>query len=158
MRCKIFFAEKFSITNTREGKLMIKVASLFSQLLHHFPRTEFAQLAAKHQAERGAKGFTCWTQMVAMLSVTWPTLILSGRSAEDSLAVKVNCVIQVSVKLQTNQLSRTPTRTALQSYLRIYSGPCWTDSVPLEALVIENENSASKTSCFLWTRLPSLCV
>ena len=46
---------------------MIRVASLFSQLLHHFPRTEFAHLVAKHQAERRAKGFTCWTQMVAML-------------------------------------------------------------------------------------------
>jgi hypothetical protein len=46
---------------------MIKAASLFSQLLHHFPRTEFAHLVAKHQAERRAKGFTCWTQMVAML-------------------------------------------------------------------------------------------
>ena len=47
--------------------IMIKVASLFSQLLHHFPRTEFAGLVAKHQAERRAKGFTCWTQLVAML-------------------------------------------------------------------------------------------
>lgn len=46
---------------------MIKVASLFSQLLHHFPRTEFAEIVAKHQAERRAKGFTCWTQLVAML-------------------------------------------------------------------------------------------
>jgi hypothetical protein len=46
---------------------MIKVASLFSQLLHHFPRTEFSQLVAKHQAERRAKGFTCWTQLVSML-------------------------------------------------------------------------------------------
>ncbi len=46
---------------------MIKVASLFSQLLHHFPRTEFAQLVVKHQAERRAKGFTCWTQLVSML-------------------------------------------------------------------------------------------
>ena len=46
---------------------MIKGASLFSQLLHHFPRTEFAHLVAKHQAERRAKGFTCWTQLVAML-------------------------------------------------------------------------------------------
>lgn len=46
---------------------MIKVASLFSQLLHHFPRSEFAQLVVKHQAERGAKGFTCWTQLVSML-------------------------------------------------------------------------------------------
>lgn len=46
---------------------MIKVASLFSQLLHHFPRVEFAKLVAKHQAEKRAKGFTCWTQLVAML-------------------------------------------------------------------------------------------
>lgn len=46
---------------------MIKAASLFSQLLHHFPRTEFAHLVSKHQAERRAKGFSCWTQLVAML-------------------------------------------------------------------------------------------
>jgi len=46
---------------------MIKVASLFSQLLHHFPRTEFANLVVKHGAERRAKGFTCWTQLVSML-------------------------------------------------------------------------------------------
>ena len=46
---------------------MIKATSLFSQLLHHFPRTEFAELVAKHQAERGSKGFTCWTQLVSML-------------------------------------------------------------------------------------------
>jgi len=46
---------------------MIRVASLFSQLLRHFPRTEFAHLVAKHGAERRAKGFTCWTQLVSML-------------------------------------------------------------------------------------------
>ncbi len=46
---------------------MIKVASLFSQLLHHFPRTEFSLLVAKHQAERRSKGFACWTQLVSML-------------------------------------------------------------------------------------------
>ena len=46
---------------------MVPVASLFNQLLQHFPRTEFAALVRKHQAERGTKGFTCWTQFVAML-------------------------------------------------------------------------------------------
>ncbi len=46
---------------------MVQVASLFNQLLQHFPRTEFAALVRKHQAERAAKGFTCWTQFVAML-------------------------------------------------------------------------------------------
>jgi Domain of unknown function (DUF4372)/Transposase DDE domain len=46
---------------------MIQAASLFNQLLQHFPRLEFAALVRKHAAERGAKGFTCWTQLVAML-------------------------------------------------------------------------------------------
>ena len=35
---------------------MVPAASLFNQLLQHFPRTEFAVLVRKHQAERGAKG------------------------------------------------------------------------------------------------------
>jgi len=46
---------------------MVQVASLFNQLLHHFPRLEFGSLVKKHQAERAAKGFDCWTQFVAML-------------------------------------------------------------------------------------------
>ena len=46
---------------------MVKVASLFSQLLKHLSRSKFSALAREHQAERGAKGFTCWTQLAAML-------------------------------------------------------------------------------------------
>jgi hypothetical protein len=46
---------------------MLKVASLFSQLLVHIPRGEFGALVRKHQAERAAKGFSCWTQLVAMM-------------------------------------------------------------------------------------------
>jgi hypothetical protein len=46
---------------------MIRVTSLFSQLLQHFPRTEFASLVKKHNAEKGAKGFTCWNQFVSMM-------------------------------------------------------------------------------------------
>ncbi len=45
---------------------MLQAASLFNQLLQHFPRTEFASLVKKHLAERAAKGFACWTQFVAM--------------------------------------------------------------------------------------------
>ncbi|WP_092225839.1 DUF4372 domain-containing protein [Desulforhopalus singaporensis] len=45
---------------------MLKGSSLFSQLLHHFPRTEFAQLVAKHQAEHRSKGFSyCLLQIEA---------------------------------------------------------------------------------------------
>ncbi len=46
---------------------MVRVASLFSQLLSLFPRLEFEQLVHKHQAQKGAKGFDCWTQFVSML-------------------------------------------------------------------------------------------
>lgn len=46
---------------------MVRTASLFSQLLYQIPRNEFAKLVAKHNAERHAKGFTCWTQFTAML-------------------------------------------------------------------------------------------
>ena len=46
---------------------MVRTSSLFSQLLHHFPRTRFAALVKKHGAERNAKGFSCWTQFVSML-------------------------------------------------------------------------------------------
>ena len=40
---------------------MVQVASLFNQLLHHFPRLEFGALVKKHKAERAAKGFDCWS-------------------------------------------------------------------------------------------------
>lgn len=46
---------------------MVRSGSLFSQLLQQIPRPLFASLVRKHQAERNAKGFTCWTQFVAML-------------------------------------------------------------------------------------------
>jgi len=41
-------------------------SSVFSQILKLFPRGEFAELVKKHDGERQAKGFTCWTQFVAM--------------------------------------------------------------------------------------------
>ena len=56
-----------SLKAVEEGATMVQVASLFNQLLHHFPRWEFAGLVKKHKAERAAKGFDCWTQFVAML-------------------------------------------------------------------------------------------
>jgi hypothetical protein len=46
---------------------MVKTASLFSQVLSLFPRLEFEQSVRRHQAERYAKGLSCWQQFVAML-------------------------------------------------------------------------------------------
>ena len=51
----------------RRARTMVQAMSLFNQLLQHFPSLEFAALVKKHKAERGAKGFTCRAQLVAML-------------------------------------------------------------------------------------------
>jgi transposase len=46
---------------------MVKNMSLLSQILGFFPRLEFQAVVGRHGAERGAKGFSCWDQFVAML-------------------------------------------------------------------------------------------
>ena len=46
---------------------MNRFSSIFSQLLQLFPRMEFHRLVKETQAERHARGFTCWGQFVAML-------------------------------------------------------------------------------------------
>lgn len=46
---------------------MNQFCSIFSQLLQLFPRLEFQQVVKKTKAERHAKGFTSWSQFVAML-------------------------------------------------------------------------------------------
>jgi len=48
--------------------MILRNAHLFSQLLReHLPRPEFESLVRKHNAERHARGFRSWTQLVAML-------------------------------------------------------------------------------------------
>lgn len=46
---------------------MIQHASIFSQLLTIFSRTEFATLVRRYRSDYGAKGFNSWTQFVCML-------------------------------------------------------------------------------------------
>jgi hypothetical protein len=46
---------------------MVRVCSMFSQILGWFPRLEFDAAVREHKAERHARGFTCWQQFVAML-------------------------------------------------------------------------------------------
>jgi hypothetical protein len=46
---------------------MNRVCSIFAQVLQFIPRAEFAAAVRQHQAERHARGFHCWTQLVAML-------------------------------------------------------------------------------------------
>jgi hypothetical protein len=46
---------------------MNRFSSIFGQILHLFSRREFFETVYATQAERGAKGFGCWDQFVAML-------------------------------------------------------------------------------------------
>ena len=46
---------------------MVRSVSIFGQLLNLFPRNEFYGAVRRHDAERYAKGFSCWEQFVAML-------------------------------------------------------------------------------------------
>jgi len=46
---------------------MVRTANLFSQLLREISRVEFERQVRRHGAERHAKGFTCWNQLVSML-------------------------------------------------------------------------------------------
>ena len=46
---------------------MVRSVSLFGQLLGAISRSSFESLVARHGAERCAKGFSTWSQLVAML-------------------------------------------------------------------------------------------
>ena len=46
---------------------MTRVSSIFSQILQLIPRLEFESAVRRHQAERHARGFSCWGQFIAML-------------------------------------------------------------------------------------------
>src|ERR1700757_1515079 len=45
----------------------MKVCSIFSQVLRLFSRGDFEKAVKEHKAERHARGFSSWTQFVAML-------------------------------------------------------------------------------------------
>lgn len=67
---------------------MSTVCSIFSQVLKLIPRRDFDAAVGKHQAERNAKGFTSWGQLVAMLfcqlgSVTSLRDITNGLAASE---------------------------------------------------------------------------
>ena len=54
-------------TPAQEGNPIVQVASLFNQLLHHFPADGVCRPGEQARAERDAKGFACWMQFVSML-------------------------------------------------------------------------------------------
>jgi hypothetical protein len=84
---------------------MIRVASLFSQLLSLFPRTEFYAAVKEHQADRYAKGFTCWEQFVSMLFCQ----LAQAKSLREICSGLACCL----GKLQHLGLQRAPNKSTL---------------------------------------------
>lgn len=84
---------------------MVQTASLFNQLLQHFPRQEFANLVRETKAERHARGFRCWSQFVAML--------FCHLAHADSLRMICNGLTSCLGKLQHLGLSETIKKSTL---------------------------------------------
>ena len=84
---------------------MVLTSSLFSQLLQQISRTTFSQLVKKHDAEKHAKGFTCWTQFVAML--------FSHMAHADSLREICNGLECCLGKLQHLGVNKAPNKSTL---------------------------------------------
>jgi len=84
---------------------MVLTASLFNQLLQHFPRTEFAALVKATKAERHSRGFTCWTQFVAML--------FCHLAQADSLRIICNGLQSCLGKLKHLGISEAPNKSSL---------------------------------------------
>lgn len=84
---------------------MVAVASCFAQLLALTDRVAFARAMRQHQAERGAKGFSCWDQFVAMLFCQMGAAH-SLREICGGLATALGKLVHLGVR-------RTPTRSTL---------------------------------------------
>ena len=84
---------------------MTRVASIFSQLLNHLPRHDFESLVRSHGAEYQSKGFSSWTQLVAML------FCHLGRA--DSLRDICNGLINCMGKMVHLGIGRAPVKSTL---------------------------------------------
>jgi len=84
---------------------MVRVASLFSQVLSLFPRTEFHNAVRQHRAERYAKGFSCWEQFVAMLFCQ----LAQAKSLREITSGLACCL----GKLQHLGMTRAPSKSTL---------------------------------------------
>lgn len=84
---------------------MVRVASLFSQILQKIPRDVFEGLVQKYGSERYAKGFSSWTHLVAML--------FSQLAHADSLREICNGLACCEGKLAHLGIRDTPCRSTL---------------------------------------------
>ncbi len=84
---------------------MVPVTSCFAQLLTLIDRAAFQRAVKEHRAERGAKGFSCWDQFVAML--------FCQMAAANSLREICGGLATALGKLAHLGLRQAPTRSTL---------------------------------------------
>src|SRR3954470_14753986 len=136
----------------KEGKAIIQVASLFNQLLQHFPRMEFGALVKENNAERCAKGFACWTQLVSMLFCQLAHAD-SLREICNGLGCCLGKLVHLGItKAPINPRFPMPTNTGLPSCTRICFIRHCRDSATKEAWGRARRSSVSRTSCCHSTR------
>jgi hypothetical protein len=84
---------------------MNRVCSIFAQMLGLLPRAEFEQAVRAHGAEKHAKGFRCWTQLIAML--------FCQLGQAKSLREIVGGLASLEGKLKHLGVEQAPTRSTL---------------------------------------------
>jgi diacylglycerol kinase len=84
---------------------MEQVSSIFKQILKFFPRTIFDAAVNKHEAEKHAKGMTCWSQFIA--------LMFCHLGGARSLREIIGGLAASEGKLKHLGVNRAPTRSTL---------------------------------------------
>jgi len=84
---------------------MEQISSIFKQILKFFPRTIFDAAVNKHEAEKHAKGMTCWSQFIA--------LMFCHLGGARSLREIIGGLAASEGKLKHLGVNRAPTRSTL---------------------------------------------
>jgi len=84
---------------------MEQVSSIFKQILKFFPRTIFDAAVNKHEADKHAKGMTCWSQFIA--------LMFCHLGGARSLREIIGGLAASEGKLKHLGVKRAPTRSTL---------------------------------------------
>jgi Domain of unknown function (DUF4372) len=126
---------------------MTRVCSIFSQILQLITRLEFEFAARKHNAERHARGFTCWGQFVAMLFCQLGHAKSLREICGAWQLLKGNCVIWGYLQRLRVPRWPTPTSIALGRCTKRCFINCWRSARPWRpAVSARTADSALRTS------------
>jgi hypothetical protein len=102
---------------------MVQSASLFSQLLQEIPRIQFERLVRRHGAERHAKGYTCWNQLVSMLFCH-----LAGADSLREICNGLACCLGKLVHLDVRRMPNKSTLSYANAHrpAKLYEDLFWT--------------------------------